>query len=141
MAFQPSPQGLWLGQGEGSWEGNHSTVVPAGLGNREVKRAPSSSPGQRSPPRLFPPCPATHLDNVFLQRAHCGASSCHFHGSGGTFLCSKMSPLYLLFPGVNNTLLAEHPPSQQAQRLVAPVLMDATPAAQLCLAERFGKAP
>jgi len=38
---------------------------------------------------------------------------------------SKMSHRYLLFPGVNSMLLAEHPLPQQAQHLVAPVLMDA----------------
>lgn len=31
----------------------------------------------------------------------------------------------MLFPGVNNMLLAGHPLSQQAQHLVAPLLMDA----------------
>lgn len=62
-SFQPRHWGLWLGQEEGSWEESHSTAVPARLGNGEVKRSPSSSPGQRSPPQLFPPHPATCSDN------------------------------------------------------------------------------
>lgn len=81
------------------------------------------------------------LVQTIVQRPCHRASSCgHLCGSRGTFRCSKMSPCSLLFPGVNNMLLAEHPPSQQPQCLVAPVPMLPTPATWLCSPEKFGKA-
>lgn len=51
----PGPGACGWGRRKEAGRGAHSTAVPARLGNGEVKRAPSSSPGQRSPPQLFPP--------------------------------------------------------------------------------------
>ena len=121
----PAPRACGRGRGKEAGRGGTARRSLPGLGTGRLKGLLLPPQDKDLPSWLFPPHPATFSDNGSLQRVCCRASCCHLHGSGGTFLCSKMSHRYLLFPGVNNKLLAEHPPSQQAQCLVAPVPMDA----------------
>lgn len=78
----PGPGACGWGRRKEAGRGAHSTAVPARLGNIEVKRAPSSSPGQRSPPQLFPPLYSAACSDNCAKTTLCHrASSCHLCGS------------------------------------------------------------